>query len=47
VLPVVALLSVEAELPQPARHPVTIAAVNKILTDFFIINFSLFLIILK
>jgi hypothetical protein len=37
------VLLVVDELPQPARHPATIAAVNKILTGFFIIN-SLFLI---
>jgi hypothetical protein len=49
LLSAVVLLSVEAvvllvvdESPQPARHPATIAAVNKILTGFFIIK-SLFL----
>jgi hypothetical protein len=39
----VVVLPVVDELPQPARQPATMAAVNKILTGFFIIT-SLFLI---
>jgi hypothetical protein len=35
------LSDVEDVLPQPAKHPATMAAVNKILTGFFIINFPL------
>jgi hypothetical protein len=40
VLPAVLVLELLLS-PQPARHPATIAAVNKILTDFFIIIFPL------